>query len=317
MTIVLDWQKKLGYKKDPFVDKAHNKVFGLEPVQERINLFLLREEKLLVINADEGCGKTSLLLWLQNELKNTRKLLIIDLEEISSQEKLETYLQEQVITKVHSLFGQKKDFSFVKKRLEKKEFILAFEKVQLLTSAQARLVDELLQETKTKVIVLGSSEQTKKLTLNTKVSGTVAFPNYSNKDFMKLLQERIERCGSIGIFPFTKDDVSSLAKKSKHNPRKFLPLAKDFAIEQSLKNLKLPEKEIEKKTVEKKETKTELESAIQEEKKSGLKLFGKFRLEFSDDEEPAKEKKKEEKEDMSDDVLLDAEELRKIVEGKK
>ena len=68
MSIVLDWHKKLGYRKDPFVDKPTKKIQGLTDLQHKINLFLLKEQRLAIIRGDKGMGKSSFVLWNQKSI---------------------------------------------------------------------------------------------------------------------------------------------------------------------------------------------------------------------------------------------------------
>jgi ABC-type cobalamin/Fe3+-siderophores transport system ATPase subunit len=73
VSFVLDWQKKLGYKQDPFVAQPSKNVgdyiVGREKERENLNLFIIKQEKFGILHGPKGSGKTTLLLWLERQLK--------------------------------------------------------------------------------------------------------------------------------------------------------------------------------------------------------------------------------------------------------
>lgn len=331
MGIVLNWYRKLGYRKDPFVDKPTKKVEGLQNLKNKINLFLLKNEQLAIIRGEEGSGKSSLVKWMDKELQFKRKVHNIDLRVLSSREKLETYLDSMTRPFYKQLLKdeRKKDERLreIHSELQKRAYLLVIEDARLLNSAHITLLDQLLEKSKLQVMLLDTPENLRKnpLTISPSISTTI--PKYKDEELEKMLRGRIEGAGSIGIFPFDKKMFHNLTAKAKSNPRELLKLARDKAMELSLKNLELPKKEAK----GDKEQSGRSDSVVKKAEKKAFNLFGKIKFEFSDeptqkDEEPEEdedkeeppepEKKRKDKKEEVEDATIDADLLREIVEGK-
>ncbi len=341
MSLVLNWYRKLGYRKDPFVDKPTKKIIGLESLKNKINLFLLRNEQLAIIRGDDGMGKSSFVMWMDKELQFKRKVHDINLRIITSREKLETLLDSITRPFYKSLLKDERTkeerLQDIYSILQKKTHLLVIEDARLLNNAQITLLNQMLEKSKLQIILLDTPDAIRKNPLNVSPAISVTIPKYKDEELEKILQERIEAAGSVGIFPFDKKTFHHLTGKSSSNPRELLHLARDKAMELSLKNLELPQKEKSQKQekTEKKQTEKEdkKEDAINTSK--GFNLFGKIKFEFSDKAEdnqentkedieekteevpkPKKEKPKKEKSTEEVDETIDVDLLKEIVEGK-
>jgi hypothetical protein len=66
-------------------------------------------------------------------------------------------------------------------------------------------------------------------------------PEFGHDQLLEMLQNRIESSGGTGIFPFQDKDVADIIKRSGKNPARLLQLARERAIELSLKVRNIPQ----------------------------------------------------------------------------
>lgn len=326
MALVLDWQKKLGYRKDPFVDKPTHDLVGLPLIRQKINLFLLKNQKLALIDGDTGMGKSSFVLWLKRELRGKRRIREVVLKEVPG-DKLEAHLirlTEELYKKIpffDKLYEQMTNVQRTKElehkelvaRLKKEALLLVIEDANKLSKAHATLLNELLEQTKLEIILLDTKV---KNPFSMKHGLKVSLRKYTDADLTTLLQRRIEGVGSVGTFPFDNKELKKLFKKAEGNPRKLLAAARDRAVDLSLKGLPLPEK-----------PKPEPKEVVEKPKKKTSKgkkfnFLGNIKVEVVDESKrppqaPKKQVKKEhskEEHELSEETLEDAELLKKMVE---
>ncbi len=258
MAIVLDWKKRLGYRRDPFENTIFKPVtnftVGTDTLQERLSLFLIREERFGSIAGEDGTGKTTLLRWMQEELAKKREFKphYLDCKFVKNRSELMKALVPMtrlgIAEKLSRLGFSKKKISEEEQekdliqRLKIKRHLLLLDNAGALKENAVQLLGQILEETKTYIIIVDEKKRLSsfsnfndKLKLNT--------PKYTYEDLSTLLTKRIEEVAEVeGTYPFQQADITQLAKKAENNPEKFLNLAKEKAIELSLKAEPAPKK---------------------------------------------------------------------------
>lgn len=344
MALVLDWQKKLGYRKDPFVDEPTQDIVGLHDLREHINLFLLKNHQVGIITAEDGMGKTSFVLWLKKELQGKRRVREVNLKEITSAEKLEAYLERETEAFYKKIPGFDKLYEHMTnvqrtkevkreeliKKLKKDTILLIIEDASKLVAAHVNLLNELLDQTQLEILLFDTQL---KNPLAHKPGLSSEIREYPPEELEELLQRRIEAAGSVGTFPFDESELKKLFKKSGGNPRQLLASCRERAIELSLKELPLPKKVKEigdAEEVKDKETDEEPKT-IKPAAKKGFSLFGNIKFEVVDEPPEAPRKSKDKstnklkdkskaehsktvEDELSEETLEDAELLKKMVE---
>ncbi|NJL44137.1 MAG: hypothetical protein HC945_02365 [Nitrosarchaeum sp.] len=83
--LVLDWQAKLGYARDPFEDRfvlpVSASFVGAEKEREKINLFILKGQRFGTIHGDAASGKSVLLRWVAEQVERGKEHLDVALVE--------------------------------------------------------------------------------------------------------------------------------------------------------------------------------------------------------------------------------------------
>lgn len=287
MNLVLDWQKKLGYKKDPFVERPRNRISDFlvdrEEERKRLNLFIIKEERFGILYGPKGSGKSTLLAWLGQELRHQPlKVLHLFGQQATSSSALIKQILDEILnpieknlTKPHEKVEKEGLEPFlIEKIRRKRRVLLLLDDHHLLDTPSKRLLTNIM-ETCTNAQLLITAERLLKeyeaydLRLELKAMEAEALE--------AMIARRISLEGGTGTHPFTKDELKSLFTKAKRNPQKILSLARERAIELSLK-VGPPEKA--KRGPEKKVVKVEKKSK-----------GGKFAIKFIDENAEQRENK--------------------------
>lgn len=245
MGFVIDWKKKLGYKKDPFKGlKAKPKELLVARTEERekLNLFIIKQSKLAIVNGEKGIGKTLLLYWLYEQVHGSINTLVINDQKIISSKALMfnhlfdelTGIVDRVVKKTAEMSEEQKIRLLLDKL--KKKALLIIDDADKLSSKNQELLSLLMEKTELQIILSCEKEDFtfKKPDLKLNLEGL------KETNFENLLKKRISLVGGYQIFPFTSEIVKKLTKSSKNNPAKFLEQAREEAIELSLKVKEAP-----------------------------------------------------------------------------
>ena len=236
MALVLDWLKAYGFRNDPFIDTAFfgEHVCGLETERERLNLFIIKKERLGVIAGESGSGKTTLLLWLRKELRDTSVAVhLYDAKMVSSKEKLVSALAADCLNLLDKL-TQKDEEDAVREKLAKETHLLLIDNATSLTSAEETFLEKLLETTALQILLADTFERLKKLAL-AKKAVTIELAPLVREAIVELLRVRIESVGGKGTAPFNDHHIEELRQDAKSNPRELLRRARERAIELAVK----------------------------------------------------------------------------------
>lgn len=276
MGLVLDWQKKLGYTRDPFdpkVSPASHFLVGVEDLQERINLFIIKEERFGTICGEHGTGKSLLLQWINEELAPQRSHAqqLVDAKVTKHEEIITELLSSRLSFFERKFSGILKESpsaqqkALLQRLAKEQKNVLLIDNAGSLNKHDLAFFSEVITKTPTHVIFADIEEKLKKLDLHDTFTDKLKLemPLYDKTQLETLLQHRIEGFGGTGTFPFDQDEVNTLIKKSDHNPAKLLQLARERAIELSIKVQETPQPQVEKKPTKAKFFSIQIERAPQ------------------------------------------------------
>ncbi len=244
VALVLDWKKKLGYTRDPFEpappSPASRYAVGFEDVQERFNLFLIKHERLATLSGEPGTGKTLFLAWAQEQLKAGYKTHAIDAERHGTADALrDAVLSGSVSLLARALRnplrkGADEKRALLLKNLSAGKQILLIDNAGALSPEALALLKEIMDATQTHIVLADTKERLERgqprgahLALKT--------PAYTHAQLASILERRIAGAGGSGTFPFDGEQLAALVRKADGNPARLLALARERAIELSLK----------------------------------------------------------------------------------
>ena len=87
------WYKQYGWKENPFSIKTNTGLIGLEAKKVEL-LNYIKSGDICFLNGPTGVGKTSLLKWLEKNLKH-HKIIYIDAAGIQENFSLSQYLKKE------------------------------------------------------------------------------------------------------------------------------------------------------------------------------------------------------------------------------
>jgi type II secretory pathway predicted ATPase ExeA len=244
MALTLNWQQKLGYHADPFrssVAPARKYLVGLSHVQEKINLFLIKEDRFGTITGPSGVGKSLLLQWIDEELAS---------QDSHEQHKISGKLKSDAI--VDALLHEKRPLlkrqlvRFMKidaqakrkelfQRAAKKKTVIIVDDAGDLGAHEVELLSDLMQRTQTQLIIADTKERIAALKLSLIDKLRIEIPEYSTEDLVELLRKRIEAAGGSDTHPLAAEERKTVIEKAKHNPAKLLQVARERVIELSIR----------------------------------------------------------------------------------
>lgn len=233
MALVLDWQKKLGYRHDPFdmriPQPVKQHIVGTYDLQERINLFLIKEEQFGTITGEHGTGKTMLLRWVEEELARhkTHTQQYIDAR---GKESLLGALSRRTLLQRVFKRSAKQPRDELLRRLAKERRVILIDNAGHMSADDLVLLADILSKTPT--VALLADRDLRLPAFHDRLKATM--PKYGAAELTEMLRRRIEAAGGRGTHPFDAAELERLIRKAE-NPAKLLQLARERAIELSLK----------------------------------------------------------------------------------
>ncbi|MBU1198266.1 MAG: ATP-binding protein [Nanoarchaeota archaeon] len=243
---VLEWDKALGFRGDPFADKIFlpiNKfLVNRKDEKEKMNWFFIKNYFYGAIVGEDGVGKTTMMRWLEDRLGKYNRIHSIYInaaifkDQINILQKmLEPLLSfyEKTFSKPHKKLLSADFLGFLKKKLGQKSVALLIDNAHHITDKNLELIKNLRKEgLKLQIIVSSTQKEYEKSRLREIGSDelSITLRRLTFDEAKEMLQKRIEAFGGKGIYPFTEDSIKKMHDKADKNPREFLKLCRDEAI---------------------------------------------------------------------------------------
>lgn len=280
-SFVLDWETELGYSNNPFKDgilePVGNYIAGYEKERNKLNLFIINNEKFGIITGGDGVGKTILLKWLYEQLKQykdkimvyyfTGKVLSQEFILLKSMVNPLLSVYEKKVKKLNKDVNIDVNLSILKRKIGNKKLILLIDDTVTIPRQVLLLVTKIYSIMPLQIII-GCSNQVAqpfrqidwlKDRLKIQLKG-IGIPEAT-----AMIRKRIKGVGGEDIYPFDDNYIKKICKQASYNPKQILALCQNYAIELAVKQVK---KKTTKETKVIKEEVKEKEEEVGEEEKS-------------------------------------------------
>lgn len=251
---VLDWIQVYGWRDDPFkqeILKPFNQYYIVDKqMKNRINLFLIKKQKFGTIIGEAGTGKTSLALWLVDELRPHAGQVFVSYINVKDTYKTEadliqqilkpvTNMYEKVIKQVHQDVPVDKLVSFIHEKIGNKPLILILDDPDKFPEKYMQLFVTLYQAPSilVQLLIVTSPEGFKKSLFSGrdyKDTLKILLKDVPEDTLLWMLRKRIEAVGGHETFPFDDRSIRAIAKKVTGNPHDFLRFCREKALKVSL-----------------------------------------------------------------------------------
>ncbi|MBW3011348.1 AAA family ATPase [Candidatus Woesearchaeota archaeon] len=251
---MLDWHKEFGWSKNPFkteiLKPIEDFIAGYDKDRLQINLFVIKKFKFGSIVGPPGSGKTTILKWMDYELKkykNKVKSRLISGNKLTGEKQSirEIILPlvnplERFITKPWQTMTIAHVTNYIKKKLENSDrvLVLLIDDIDQASDLALVLLKELFTSgIKFQLIVSGDKDDmrkkelapfTKQDHLKIELSG-MKYP-----DIRKMIKKRIESVGGKDIKPLSESLLKRICKEADDNPKAILGFAYNCAAEIAL-----------------------------------------------------------------------------------
>jgi type II secretory pathway predicted ATPase ExeA len=243
---VLDWDRALGFKGDPFADKIMEPVsdFLVDRVEEKekLNWFFIKSYFYGTIIGEHGVGKTMLLKWLEDRLRRYNRLHAVYINAAVFKEQINIPHQmlfpllsvyEKMISKPHKKLMDFDYHSFLKKKLGQKSVVLLIDNAQNLTEKNLELIKSMREEgLRVQIIVTSTPSEFEKSRLQELGHDElhIILRRLTYDESKEMIMRRVKALGGSGIVPFNEENLTVLYERADKNPRQFLHLCRDEAI---------------------------------------------------------------------------------------
>ncbi|MFH0870416.1 MAG: ATP-binding protein [archaeon] len=243
---VLEWDRALGFKSDPFADKIFTPInqFLVNRVEEKekLNWFFIKGYFYGTILGEQGVGKTMLLKWLEDRLKKYNRIHAVYINAAVFKEQVNIPQQmlfpllsvyEKMVSKPHTKPLSIEPITLIKKKLGSKSIALLIDNAQHLTEKNLELLKQLRNDgLRFQVLVTSAPNEYKKSRLGElgqdDLDITLRRLNFA--EAKEMIAKRVQGFGGTGIAPFDDETLQALYDRADKNPREFLHLCRDEAI---------------------------------------------------------------------------------------
>lgn len=256
---VIDWEKRLGFSRNPFVDEIQKPIekfiAGYKDEREKLNLFIIESQKFGTISGRTGYGKSTLFCWLENNLKKfSRKIIVLNISGNKLNEGRGFLLEiirpflsiiERTIKKNYLSMTLDELSNLIKNRLGSKKIVLLVDDFSGISKQNLVLLQNLLSAVSIRVIFAGTQGQIEKFKSLIDSQPKEARDNFhdhlnidlkglSFDDMRSMIQKRVEFYGGIAIEPFNEPYLKKLYKKVEASPKRMLNFCNDEAMKLSV-----------------------------------------------------------------------------------
>lgn|GEM_PF-1276907 len=243
---VLDWDKALGFRGDPFADKVLGPINTFltdrKEEKEKINWFFIKGYFYGTIVGEPGVGKTMMIKWLEDRLSKYNRIHSVYInaavfkEQINIPQKmLEPLLAiyERLFIKPHKKLGSMDLMDLLKKKLQHKSVALLIDNAHHLTEKNLELIKSMRREGfKLQIIITSNPKDYERSRLGEigQDELNITLRRLTFDETKEMLAKRIEAFGGRGLYPFSEEDITTMYDKADKNPKEFLKLCRDEAI---------------------------------------------------------------------------------------
>ncbi|MBN2051937.1 ATP-binding protein [Candidatus Woesearchaeota archaeon] len=243
---VMEWDKALGFKGDPFPEKVllpiNTFLVNRKDEKEKLNWFFIKGYYFGTIIGEPGVGKTVVLKWLEDRLSKYNRLHAVYInaavfkEQINIPQRMLLPLlsfQERLFTQPHKKLGSIEIMNLLKKKLQHKAVALLIDNAQHLTEKNLELIKGMKRDGfRMQIIIASNPKEYGKSRLSEigpdELNITLRRLNF--EEVKEMLAKRIEAFGGRGLYPFSENDLKEMYDKADKNPKEFLKLCRDEAI---------------------------------------------------------------------------------------
>ncbi len=264
---VYNWQKEFSWTNDPFKigipEPIDHFLSGYEEERKKLNYCIIQKQKVCLVEGDKGTGRTMLLTWLKNQLRDYTgtNVLFIDSsikKEIIIKELVYRLLKfkERIAVgqplKIKSLIERIKDerlrniaeainfsnievdtaklYSFINERLSGRSFLLVVDDLDNMSEENFKVITGAVASIPGfNAVFCGNKKSLEKIHYRDKPT-RVELRGLEYEEMVEMLRKRIEGCNGKDLEPFEDSELKSLYKKSGGNPLVFLESAREKAI---------------------------------------------------------------------------------------
>lgn len=286
---MLDWHKEFSWSGNPFRPEIlypiEDSIAGYDKDRLQINLFVIKKFHFGSIVGPPGSGKTTILRWMEYELKKYKKQVKVQFipgsrltgEKQTIKEIIMPVMNplERFVTKPWQTMTIAKVTNYLKSKLagSDKRLILLIDDICQASDLALVLLKELFtSDLSFQLIVSGTEEDMKKSDLSVFTQQDhlkIRLSGMKYPDLRKMVKKRIESVGGKDINPISDSLLKRVCKEAEYNPRAVLGFAGNCAAEIALerwhKRLEAEEKARREQEIEEREL-FEEESAAAESK---------------------------------------------------
>ncbi|MBN1793222.1 ATP-binding protein [Candidatus Woesearchaeota archaeon] len=243
---VLDWEKALGFKGDPFADKiilpASRFLVNRDEEKEKVNWFFIKGYTFGRIVGEHGVGKTMLLKWLEERLNKYNRIHCVYINAAFFKEQINIPHQillpllsyyEQYVSKPHTKMINFDFMSFLKKKLGHKSVTLLVDNAHHLTDRNIELLKTLREDGLRLQIIVASNHgdyEKSRLAELGHDELNINLRRLTLEECKALIRRRVEAFGGKGVEPLNDEIITALYEKAEKNTRQFIFLCRDEAI---------------------------------------------------------------------------------------
>jgi len=270
------WYKELGWKNDPFAVKhpepVQEYISGYENEKKKINYAIIEKTPIILITGKEGSGKTTIALWLRDELKRYKHLVAVDYinRNVSFTNFLKNLIEpfmnirEKLALKGTSLSGKAEglikdeDFKqifeavylhknqldpntierYIANRLKKKQLIILIDDFNKADENYLKLIEILTANNIEGLQLIISSSTAIPESINKNKTLKIELNGLKLEESKNMLIKRLNNAGVKSLEQFDDYDLTNIHKKSEGNPLKFLELIREKSIDIALSKTK-------------------------------------------------------------------------------
>ena len=263
------WYKELGWSSNPFEYRyafpISDYISNYLKERKKLNYFIIEKEPLCLITGNEGTGKTTLILWLKQELMQYKDKLFVEyinkstnlvdfvktliMPFLNKKEKIviSSYVLHigktaNLISDVNlryiyeSIYLKKKDLDFnsikgyLNSRLKEKDMALLVDDTDELNEQTVKFLQMMINsDLKIQIVMASKKENLEIISKKTNVI-KIQLDGLNYEDMKEMISKRIKCVGGNDSEPLNEEHLKNIYQKCNKNPLTFLNLCKDKVI---------------------------------------------------------------------------------------